>query len=158
MREYDLYMKITYRPATHSDIDEIFRLCKELIDTYEDNTSIPYEKVMQWVHDKITQNIQEYIVILYEGNTTGYVHFFCNEYNQWEIDDLYILKPYQKNGIGTYVIKECCAQVNEPVYLYVFTSNTDAYNLYQNIGFKVIQNIHQTRLLMRRDPKEAEQL
>lgn len=151
-------MNITYRPATQSDIDEIFRLCKELIDTHEDTNRIPYKKVMHWIHDKITQNIQEYRVILHEENTAGYVHFFRNEKTQWEIDDLHILKPYQRNGIGTYVMKECCAQVNEPVYLYVFTSNTGAYNLYQKLGFKVIQNIHHTRLLMRRDPKESEQL
>ena len=150
-------MNITYRPATHRDIDEIFRLCRELIDTCEDTDRIPYEKIMQWVHDKITQNIQEYRIILYNGIKAGYVHFFCNENRQWEIDDLYILKPYQRNGIGTYVIEDCCNQVNEPVYLYVFTSNTGAYNLYRKTGFEVMQNIHHTRLLMRRDPKESEQ-
>ena len=57
-------MRLMYLPATQEDIKTICSLSRQLIDTYEDVDSIPYEKVMQWVEKKIESSIGATVYII----------------------------------------------------------------------------------------------
>lgn len=143
---------ITYSPTTADDMESIYQLCRQLIDTYEDTDAIDYDHVMQWVRRKVEIKISEYTVITVNGQKAGYYRFYRNENGVMEIDDLYLFPEYQNQGIGTAVLQRCCASVEEPVMLYVFLRNERAVSLYQQLGFEITETIHDTRYIMVRQP------
>lgn len=144
-------MNITYQAAKPEDIEPIYALCKELIHRYEQLETIDYDKVMAWVRRKIEASISEYNVVYANGQKAGYYHFYKNDDGQYEIDDLYVFPEFQNQGIGSGVIKKCCASVNAPVMLYVFIENQRAVSLYKKLGFKVTQTVHGSRYRMQRN-------
>lgn len=141
---------MTVKRAEACDIEPIYRLCKELIDTYEDVESIAYEKVLNWVHRKLETSIAEYSTIWETGKKVGYFHFYQEEEGAYELDDLYVFPEYQNRGIGTRVIEGCCSSVNAPVMLYVFVKNQRAVALYERLGFSIVERVGHTRYRMRR--------
>ncbi len=142
---------ITYRRATAGDIEPIYRLCKQLIDEYENVADIAYDRVLKWVYRKIENAVGEYMVIDADGEKAGYCHFYQNEDGIYEIDDLYIFPEYQNRGIGSEVIRTCCESVEEPVMLYVFIKNQRAVSLYKRLGFSVTETIHGSRYIMKKE-------
>ena len=141
-------MDLTYSPAAPDDAGAIFKLCKALIDQYEDISTIDYDKVLTWVRQKIEGSISEYRRILLNGVHAGYFHF-CPAEDGWELDDLYIFPEFQNQGIGTAVIRDCCEK--GPVMLYVFRKNTGALALYRRLGFREVGPAGQTRLILRKE-------
>lgn len=139
---------LTYESAAYSDIEQIYRLCKDLIDTYENTDYIDYDKVLKWVHRKIENTIDEYTAVYTAGKKVGYYHFYQNEDGKHELDDLYIFSEYRNQGIGSAVIKKCCSSVNSPVMLYVFVKNKKAVALYQRLGFEIVQTVNHSRYIM----------
>lgn len=144
---------ITYKTAAAADIEPIYRLCRQLIDDYENMEHIEYDKVLQWVRKKIENSINDYTAVFAHGEKVGYYHFYQNEEGEYEIDDLYIFPAYQNQGIGTAVIQKCCASVHAPVMLYVFIRNKKAVALYQRLGFEIIRTVQDSRYIMRRSAK-----
>ena len=142
-------MIITYEKATRDDIENIYHLCKSLIDTYEDIRSIDYRKVLEWVNNKIERYIGEYTAVLADGKKAGYYHFFVNEYGEYELDDLYVFHEYQNRGIGSEIIKKCCESIDTQVSLYTFIKNDRAVALYKRHGFEIVKNISKSRYLMK---------
>ena len=142
-------MTLSYRSAQPEDIDQIYLLCKELIQNYEQLDSIDYPKVLCWVRQKIESSIGEYMILCADGMKAGYYHFYRNEDGLLELDDLYLIPPFQNQGIGTAVIQKCCASTTEPIMLYVFARNTRAVALYERLGFQITATVHQTRYIMR---------
>lgn len=142
---------ITYSKATAEDIGQVYRLCKQLIDDYEDVATIDYDRVLKWVYRKIENAIEEYTVIYADGEKAGYCHFYRNEDGVYEIDDLYIFPEYRNRGIGSAAIRKCCESVEEPVMLYVFIKNERAVSLYKRLGFEVAETIHGSRYIMKRE-------
>ncbi len=142
---------ITYEKAETRDIEPIYALCKQLIDAYENIDSIAYEKVLKWVRRKIEASIDTYCAVFASGEKVGYYHFYQNEDGEYELDDLYIFPAYQNQGIGSEVVRKCCASVNAPVMLYVFIKNEKAVALYKKLGFRVVQTVNGSRYIMRRD-------
>ena len=125
---------LTYIAAEPKDIPIIYALAKDLIDRYEDVSAIPYENVLNWTLDKITENIAMYKCIVADGIKVGYFHL--DSYGvEAELDDLYILPNYRGRGIGTTVIKYCMQLAKKPIFLYVFCKNTGAIRLYERMGF-----------------------
>lgn len=147
-------MQIIYGQANTEDIAPIYELCAKLIADYEQLETIDYPKVMNWVRKKIESTIGEYTVIYANGTKAGYYHFYKNEDGQFEIDDLYIFPAFQNQGIGSEVIKKCCASVQGPVMLYVFIKNERAISLYKKLGFKVIKTVHNSRYIMKYDNRK----
>lgn len=143
-------MRLSYSPAQPEDIDQIYLLCKSLIQTYEQLDTIDLPKVLRWVRQKIESSIGEYAVIHADGQKAGYYHFYRNEDGLLELDDLYLFPPFQNQGIGTAVIQKCCASTTEPIQLYVFARNTRAVALYERLGFQITETVHQTRYIMKR--------
>ena len=85
-----------------------------------------------------------------DGCKAGYYHFYKNEDDNYEIDDLYIFKEFQNMGIGTAIIQKCCLAVDKPVMLYVFIKNHRAISLYQKLGFEIVATIKNSRYIMKR--------
>ena len=141
-------MDLTCIPADKTDIGAIYALSEGLIRRYEDLTTIDLPKVLAWVRRKIEENIAEYRRILQDGLHVGYYRLAPDD-DGWELDDLYIFPEFQNRGIGTAVIRQCCAQ--GPVNLYVFTKNTGALALYRRLGFREIRQVGATRLILRKD-------
>lgn len=141
-------MNISFKNATKDHVEEIYCLCKKLVDDYENTAEINYEKVLKWIHRKIENSIHEYTVIYSDNQKVGYFHFYKNQDDKYEIDDLYILPQFQNKGIGTEVIKMCCSSVSAPVMLYVFVKNKKAVALYKRLGFKVKEIVNNTRYIM----------
>ena len=141
-------MDLTCTTADETDVDAIYALSKDLILRYEDLSAIDPEKVLAWVRRKIEDHITEYRRILREETHVGYYRL-APDGDGWELDDLYIFPEFQNRGIGTAVIQDCCA--HGPVTLYVFTRNTGAEALYRRLGFRQIQQVSPTRLILRKD-------
>ena len=147
-------MEITCRTANVEDIDAIYAFCKQLILNFERLESIDYSKVMSWVRKKIESSIDEYTVIYANEQKAGYYHFYKNDDGLFEIDDLYIFPEFQNQGIGSEVIKRCCASVNSPVVLYVFIENKRAVSLYKRLGFEITETIHSSRYIMKNENRK----
>jgi len=141
-------MFLTYGKAQSADIPCIYDFCKQLIDQYEDIASIDYQKVLNWVHRKLEKQIDQYTVVYADGVKAGYYHFFRNEDDHLELDDLYVFPTFRSQGIGTKVIQKCLSEADEPVLLYVFVKNTGAVSLYQKLGFTIAETIGETRYIM----------
>ena len=145
-------MNLTFAPAEMADIEPLFTLSTALIEQYEDLNSINNDEVIAWVRRKIQKKIGEYICIFCDGEKAGYYRF-CPAEGMMELDDLYILPRFQNRGIGTAVIKRCCAETDLPVMLYVFTRNTGACALYRRLGFRVTETVGETRCIMVRESR-----
>jgi len=126
-------------------------LCRQLIEDYEDRSSVDLPAVLRWVRRKIEGSIGEYTLIRADGEKAGYCHFFRNEDGLWELDDLYVLPPFQNRGIGTGAVKRCLAAADGPVMLYVFIRNRRAVELYKRLGFRVVETVGGSRYIMKTD-------
>ena len=140
-------MKLSCEIALPEDVDVIFRLCKDLVDRYEDVREIPYGDVMAWIRRKIEKEIHSYTRIYADGVHAGFYRFTANG-EKMELDDLYIFPEFQRKGIGTAVIEKCCRETEKSVMLYVFIRNTEAWKLYQRLGFEIRENIRNSRYIM----------
>ena len=124
--------QLRYAPAQEEDIPTIFAQAKAVIDAYEDVEHFPYDRV------------------IYRGEElTGYYRFAPAE-GKMELDDLYILPAYRGQGIGSAVLRDCLAATEKPVFLYVFTRNVRARALYERLGFRTVQEVGATRLILER--------
>ena len=143
-------LQLRFSPASQTDIPTIFAMAKELVDTYEDMATIDYHKVIDWIQNKITNNIDAYTCVYAGAEKVAYFSLSV-ESEQAELDDLYVLPQFRRQGVGTAIVQHCIAQTDKPLYLYVFTNNTQAINLYSRNGFSVAQNVSKTRFIMRRN-------
>ena len=144
-------MELTYAQASAQDADAIFDLSKQLIDDYEDLSTIDYDKVMNWVRRKIDTHISQYRTVFLDGEKAGYFRFSPGE-GLMELDDLYILPAFRGQGIGTAIVRKCCGESSLPVMLYVFTRNTGALKLYHRLGFRITEALGKSRCIMVRQP------
>lgn len=140
---------LIYESAEIRDIKPLFLLNKGLIDSYEDISQIDYSKVLSWIMNKIEKHISEYTCILLNHQKIGYYRFHSVD-SKMELDDLYILPPYQNQGIGSEIIRKCIAETSLPIFLYVFIKNTKAVSFYKKFGFQVRETIGESRYIMER--------
>ena len=141
--------QLRYAPARAEDVPVIFDQAKALVDAYEDVERIPYDRVMDWMRRKIAGRLMEYRRIYRGEELAGYYRFAPAE-GKMELDDLYILPAYRGQGVGTAVLRDCLAATEKPVFLYVFTGNVRARALYERLGFREVQAVGATRLILER--------
>lgn len=143
-------MNITFKNATAVDGDKVFELNKNLIEKYETNLNLDFEKIFDWVRNKIEKNIENYQCIHFEGIKVGY-YYLHDEDGSLELDDFFIFDEFQGRGIGTEVLKHVAliaGEKNKDVFLYVFVNNQGAINLYHRNGYKIVKNIADSRYIM----------
>lgn len=143
-------MILSYENAALQDVETIYEFNKYLIDRYENIQNIEYDKVLAWVREKIEDNIHEYKRVLLEDEMIGFYRLH-QEGDKMELDDLYIFAPYRNQKYGTMVIEKCVSETDMPVFLYVFIKNTKAIELYERLGFKIIDTIKDSRYIMQWD-------
>ena len=137
---------IILTPALQEDVPRLFQLNRELINRYEDLSSIDYDRVLHWVQENIQRQLPYFSRILYDGKIAGY---FCltETEGSWELDSLFLLPSFQRKGIGTWVLRHCQEQCPS-LFLYVFRDNTGAVRLYEKMGFSVTKEVGKTRYIM----------
>ena len=144
-------MNLKYLLAETVDIELLFELNKSLIDQYEDPSLIDLDKVLPWVRRKLTNKLPEYRSVFLNDQKVGYFRLYEADDDSLELDDLYILVPYQGRGIGSAVIRHCIAEserLGKPITLYVFSRNTDAVRLYEKMGFVHKETVSPTRSIL----------
>ncbi len=142
-------LELTFAPASAEDAELIFAQCKALVDAYENTAAIPYEKVLNWLEEKIRQNIAQYVKVCIGSETVGFYRLSGAD-GETELDDFYILPAFRGRGIGSAVLKKCILEVNGSMFLYVFKRNVDAIRLYKRFGFEHAQDVSETRMILRR--------
>lgn len=137
---------LTFSPALSEDIEPLFLLNKELIDSYEDTASIDYDKVLVWVRRNIEVNLASFIRVFWNGQLAGFYSLSSKD-NYSELDSLFVLPEFQKLGIGTAILQKCQKDAS-PLFLYVFRKNTGAIRLYERMGFCITKEVGMTRYIM----------
>ncbi len=101
--------------------------------------------------EKITVKYPENTIVAeYEGNVVGFAAY-CESRD--ELDDtgevmaIYVLKAYQKRGIGKALMDECVKRLDQyqQIIVWVLTSNIASIMWYENYGFKKdghTKNVH----------------
>lgn len=142
---------LTFKPAKAEDADIIFAQCRELVERYEDTTQVDMAHVLSWLDKKIRRNIPQYTCVLCGEEKVAFFSLSEDE-SAFELDDLYVLKPYRNQGIGSEILKYCIALANKPIFLYVFTGNAGAIQFYRRHGFDADKQVSPTRIIMTRYP------
>ena len=138
---------LTYGPALPQDVECIYGMLAELIDRYEDFSGMDREKVLAWSRRSIGSHLPDYFRIYADGELAGFCALHEAE-GKWEADNLFLLPPFRGQGIGTAVLKRCMAQAETGLFLYTFRENTGAVRLYERLGFRVAQEVGNTRYIM----------
>ena len=137
---------LRFTPALPRDVQLLYTLNKELIDRYEDISSIDYDRVLAWVRNHIEQNIHAFSRVLHQEELVGFYCMLVSE-EAAELDSLFVLPPFQNQGIGTAILEHCQHNASS-LFLYVFRNNTGAIRLYQRCGFQISEEVGTTRLIM----------
>ena len=140
-------MELRFFPAEETDIAPILEQSRALIERYEDFADVDREEVFAWMERKTRKRLNEYRRIVCGGETAGWLRV-CDEGARRELDDLYVLPPFQNRGIGTATLQKAIRESEKPVFLYVFTQNTGAVRLYERLGFRVTEQVSATREIM----------
>ena len=133
---------IEYICAEQRDLPLLFQLNRQLIDTYEDTSTIDYGNVLLWVQQNLASHLEEFRRILFHGQLAG---FYC--LSGGELDSFFVLPEYQGMGIGTEVLKRC-QRLSPSLSLYVFRRNHRAIALYSRMGFHVTKEVSKSRFIM----------
>lgn len=142
-------MELAFLPLEEGDEEVIFSLCRDLILRYENPRDIDLDRAIQWSRRKIHARKDEYRRIVVEGVVAGYFRLFLRE-DVLELDDLYILREFQRRGLADTVVRHCIAQ-GKPLELYVFNENHAALALYRKHGFRLLRTEGTTRSVLRRE-------
>lgn len=140
-------MTLCYEPACQEDLEPLFQLNKQLIEQYEDLSSIDYPKVLAWVRRNLQRNLSGVTRVLRDGILVGYF-CLCREDGKLELDSLFVLPPFRGQGIGTEILRKCMREADVPVFLFVFRENTRAAALYRRMGFRIVKEAGKNRYIM----------
>ncbi len=147
-------MNINYDKAKTEDIEHLYQLNKQLFDDYENVENDDHDRALKMIHKRIETSIDEYTVVFVDGRKAGYYRFYRNEDKEYEIDALHIFPEYQNQGIGSEVIKKCCAAVEGPVMLCVSSKNQRAVSLCKRLGFAIVRTVNDSRYIMKKDNRK----
>ena len=145
-------MDYTFRKAVKQDSEKINQLFIEMMQTIRGTDQV--NGYNDGYLDKFFDGRDEWIsVAVYDDEIIAFlsieVHHEDKEYIY--LDDLSVTKQHRNNGIGTKLIRnaeEYAKEINIPVVCFhVEKTNTNAFRLYQRLGYNVYQD-QKTRYLM----------
>lgn len=145
-------MDYTFRKAVKQDSERINQLFIEMMQTIRGTDQV--NGYNDGYLDKFFDGRDEWIsVAVYDDEIIAFlsieVHHEDKEYIY--LDDLSVTKQHRNNGIGTKLIRnaeEYAKEINIPVVCFhVEKTNTNAFRLYQRLGYNVYQD-QETRYLM----------
>ena len=117
--------------AYHIEIDHISP------DVY---VGISFEKRMEEIREKAKSLITVLAEDVGDGGLVGYSLGTVNEKGLGEIDSIFVEEEYRGQGIGTTLIKETLAWMDEnnarKIKMHVLDVNQSAYSLYRTFGFE----------------------
>jgi ribosomal protein S18 acetylase RimI-like enzyme len=127
------------RPATEGDHTFLFDLH---IATMRELIEQTWGWDEPWQRENFTHRLQSCRVGIIEvaGRRVGAVWVEDGQDSLF-LADLQVLPEFQRQGIGTAVVRELITEVGEkhiPIELAVLTINADARRLYERLGFKVV--------------------
>lgn len=145
---------LTLRPAGPADFDFLFRLHREAMRAYVEDTFGSWDEA--WQLDYFRQHFDpaQLQVIQWNGTDVGLLHL-QERTEELFIAGIEILPEYQRQGIGSRVIRRLLAEANrqgKPVALQVLRVNIRARSLYQRLGFGVTGE-NDTHYIMAYHPK-----
>lgn len=116
--------------------------------TYSDLLPASYVQQKNNLSDKITlwqkllshPNVLVWLAYDSSYNNLGFVGYFTNNNNSYEITTLYVLPKYHGLGIGTALMNTSLQALSESnihahFHLWVLASNSNAINFYKKLGF-----------------------
>lgn len=103
-------------------------------------------KIISYVNNEIPKLLDNYKIIVIHSNIVGCV--CCTSYKDGKLlNEIYLKKDFRNKGIGSNIIHNYLKE-NKIVYLWVYKKNQKAINLYERLGFNVVEET-KTRYLMR---------
>ena len=106
------------------------------INTFYNLPNNELENIKKYVHKTIPQYLSKYNLIVVADEIVGSLLYY--PYLEGVLlDELYIIEKYRNQKIGTNIINDIC--LNNVVYLWVYHNNTKAINLYERLGFSIIE-------------------
>lgn len=149
-RTSEATLKYPLRQAGESDVELLFRLQHldgNELDTSNSDQASKYEK---YKNDFKPSEIQ---VVEHEGEAIGRLRVVRGD--SIYIGGIQILPEYRGRGIGTQVIESLIVEAEEkmiPITLEVRHNNTDAFSLYERLGFQVVEE-DEIQKVMKYDPQ-----
>lgn len=144
-------MNFTLRKATESDLPYLLSLRKLTMHSYLallDVNAITESAAMK----RIQYHFECARIIENEGKPVGlFKAKFDEKLNQWELIQIQIHPDYQKQSIGRHIIERLIAEANKnqsDIYLSVLKNNP-ARNLYERLGFKIIETVEDEYKMLR---------
>ena len=124
--------------ATKNNKEELIKYKLASILDYADTLSEEEKKrIINYVNENIPKQIENYQMISIDDKVIGCLLITNNE-DGTLLDELYIHPEFQNRGIGTNIIKDLMRREYN-IYLWVYKNNVKAFNLYQKLGFNIIE-------------------
>lgn len=126
----------TLAPATLADRERLWRIKKNCLRHYVEETWGFWEDISQRAHFDQTYDPAEIQVILIDDQIAGYIAC-ARTPSEIALHNIMISPGYQNRGLGTAVLRELLAEArakNIPVRLQVLRVNP-ARHLYERLGF-----------------------
>ena len=137
------------RQATETDVELMFRL--QHLDGKGTDTS-DADQVLKFEKYRNDFNPSEIQVVEHEGQSIGRLRVVRGD--TIYIGGIQILPEWRGEGIGTQIIEHLIHEADEklvPITLEVRHNNTEAYNLYERLGFQVVEE-DEIQKMMRYEP------
>ncbi len=132
-------MNISYRAASLEDYPFLFALHTEAMRDPVEETFGPWDEAWQAAYFQKHFDPEVLKIIQFNGKDVG-VLYIQERAEELFLASLEILPAYQRQGIGTLVLRELIAEAKrqgKPVALQVLKANRAARSLYQRLGFGV---------------------
>lgn len=132
-------MKYKLKKATNNDIEYLIKYKLTTIFDYATNLSEEEKnKIIIYVNHHVRSDVNNYKLILINNKIVGCLLYITYE-DGLMLDEIYLEENYRGQGIGTSILKTILLD-NKNIYLWVYKENVKAIKLYNNLGFKVIED------------------
>lgn len=144
-------MELFYKKCKKEDINLIYENTKHNILRYEDPTMAEIEDVLKLVRTKIEGNYESYVSICCNETKVGYYHLLEQTDLTCLLDDLFVLKQYRNQGIGTKVMHDILQEMPDTIYVYVYLKNVRLIRFLEKNGFYMKKLVSKSRAVFQRD-------